>query len=158
MFYYPTIVTLHIIFAGIWLIFFAADIIIKKQYRDTTISEVQNELILLYLQLSNLFGMVGSIGIVATGIILVILNPGYGFFDMSHAHWLATKQIFFVLILLITFFKLIPKSKKLSNILAEGNSEEVNKQFEAVVKINMVVTILVILNFIFAITHRFIGS
>jgi hypothetical protein len=91
--YYPTLVTLHIIFAGMWLIFFAADIVIKNQIKGTDNWQIKSKFISLYLIFTNLFGIVGSTGIAITGIIIVILNPGYGFFDMSQAHWLATKQI-----------------------------------------------------------------
>ena len=32
---YLTIVSIHIVFAGIWLIFFAADIILKRQIENS---------------------------------------------------------------------------------------------------------------------------
>ena len=153
--FYPTLITVHIIFAGIWLIFFAADIILKRQIENAQQSEVKNKLISLYLQFTNLFGIVGSVGIAITGITLVVLNPGYGFFDMSHAHWLATKQILFVIILLNTFLRIIPASKKLRAFIDQGDNENVNKQFIIVTKINLLINILVILNLVFAITHRF---
>ena len=155
--YYPTLVTLHIIFAGMWLIFFAADILIKNQIRLAKEIELKSKLISLYLVFTNLFGIVGSIGIALTGIILVLLNPGYGFFDMSHAHWLATKQILFVIILLNTFLRIIPSAKKLRTAIESKNENDIDQQFASVAKINLLINVLVILNFIFAITHRFIG-
>jgi len=152
---YQTIVVLHIIFAGIWLIFFAADIILKNQIRASVSTDTKKNLISVYLKFTNLFGIVGSVGIAITGITMVILNPGYGFFDMSHAHWLATKQILFVIILLNTFFRIIPASKKLREILDQDDNENIDKQFGNVVKINLLINVLVILNLLFAITHRF---
>lgn len=152
---YQTIVVLHIIFAGIWLIFFAADIILKNQIRVSINTDTKKNLISVYLKFTNLFGIVGSVGIAITGITMVILNPGYGFFDMSHAHWLATKQILFVIILLNTFFRIIPASKKLREILDQNDNENIDKQFGNVVKINLLINVLVILNLLFAITHRF---
>ena len=83
------------------------------------------------------------------------MNPGYGFFDMSGAHWLATKQILFVIILLNTFMRIIPAAKKLRGFLNNGDNEKIEQQFDNVVKINLLINVLVILNFIFAITHRF---
>ena len=151
--YYPTMVTLHIIFAGIWLIFFAAELILKSRINSTTDKKIKTELISLYLVFTNLFGIVGSIGIAITGILLVIMNPGYGFFDMSHAHWLATKQILFVIILLNTFLRIIPAAKKVR--MAITNDEKTDTPFSSVVRINLLINILIILNFIFAITHRF---
>jgi uncharacterized membrane protein len=155
--YYPTIVTLHIIFAGIWLIFFAADILLKKQIRETTEKQIKSRFISLYLVFTNMFGIVGSGGIAITGIILVLLNPGYGFFDMSHAHWLATKQILFVIILLNTFLRIMPSAKKLRISLQNDEQEETDNLFRSIAKTNLLINTLVILNFIFAITHRFIG-
>lgn len=152
--HYQTIVALHIIFAGMWLIFFAADLIIKNKIEKCNTPETKQELISLYLQLSNLFGIVGSLGIAITGIIMVLQNPVYGFFDMSHAHWLATKQIIFVIILILTFVKIIPDSKKLRISLGSENSEEINKNLKKVFNSNNIVNILVLLNFLFAITHR----
>ena len=152
--YYPTLVTFHIIFAGAWLIFFAADIIIKKKIFSAS-NEIKNGFISLYLQLTNLFGIVGSMGIAITGIIMVIMNPGYGFFDMSHAHWLATKQIIFVIILILTFAKIIPSAKKLREAISSSINEEIETYLAAVIKFNKYINILVIINFIFAITHRF---
>ncbi|MFZ1289081.1 MAG: hypothetical protein WAR79_03265 [Melioribacteraceae bacterium] len=153
--HYQTIVALHIIFAGIWLIYFAADIIVKRKIETSNNPQTKNEMISLYLQLSNLFGIVGSIGIALTGIAVIIINSGYGFFDMSHAHWLATKQIIFVIILLISFLKIIPDSKKLRTAISNSDSEAANDLLKKVFNSNKIVNILVILNFIFAITHRF---
>ncbi len=153
--YYSTYVTLHIIFAGMWLIFFAADIILKNQIENASKIDVKNKLISLYLQFTNLFGIVGSVGIAITGIIMVLLNPSWGFFDMSHSHWLATKQILFVIILLNTFLRIIPASKKLRNLMGQDDNEATYNQYRSVTKINLIINILVILNFVFAITHRF---
>ena len=153
--FYPTYVTLHIVFAGMWLIFFAADIILKKQIENAEKSEIKNKLISLYLQFTNLFGIVGSVGIAVTGIILVLLNPGYGFFDMSHAHWLATKQILFVIILLNTFLRIIPASKKLRGFIEQNDTENISIQFGLIKKMNLLINVIVVLNFVFALTHRF---
>ncbi len=152
---YYTIVALHIIFAGAWLIFFATDIIVKRKIQSVTSSEIKNQFISLYLQLTNLFGIAGSVGIAITGITMVILNPGYGFFDMSHAHWLATKQIVFLVILFLTFAKIIPSAKKLREAISNSNNEEIETYLAVVTKYNKYINILVIINFIFAITYRF---
>lgn len=152
---YQTFVSIHIVFAGMWLIFFAADILLKRQIENTNDRSVKNKFISLYLQFTNLFGIVGAVGIAVTGIIIVVLNPGYGFFDMSHAHWLATKQIIFIIILLNTFLRIIPASKKLRSSIEKEENDNVDKQFNIVKRINLLINILVILNFVFAITHRF---
>ena len=153
--FYQTYITLHIVFAGMWLIFFAADIILKRQIESAKQPEIKNKFISLYLQFTNLFGIVGSVGIALTGILLVVLNPGYGFFDMSHAHWLATKQILFVIILLNTFLRIIPASKKLRGFIEQNDTDNISTQFGLIKKMNLLINVIVILNFVFALTHRF---
>jgi len=94
---------------------------------------------------------------------MILLNPGYGFFDMSANHWLATKQILMVVLLLIIFVFVIPAAKKIRNeINAEMEStskisDDTYKYLSKIYKLNMTVNIIVVLNFLFAITHRFIG-
>ena len=154
--FYPTFLTLHIIFAGVWLIYFAVDIVLKSKINETDEITLKHKLMGLYLNFSNLFGIVGFMGIAITGIFLVSTNPGYGYFDMSHAHWLATKQIIFVIILINTFFRIIPAAKKLRSYM-ESDQEKVNDQFHAVTRINLLINVMVIINFAFAITHRFLG-
>ena len=153
--FYQTYITLHIVFAGMWLIFFAADIILKRQIESAKQPDIKNKIISLYLQFTNLFGIVGSVGIAITGILLVVLNPGYGFFDMSHAHWLATKQILFVIILLNTFLRIIPASKKLRGFIEQNDTDNISTQFGLIKKMNLLINVIVILNFVFALTHRF---
>ncbi len=154
MSYYIELRSLHVLFAGMWIIFFAADLILRKQIETSTTEEIKNKFISLYLKFTNLFGIVGSIGIAITGIFLVMMSSTFGFFDMSSDHWLATKQILFIIILLNTFFRIIPASKKLRKSIEENNLEATDKQFTLIKKVNMLINILVILNFIFAITHR----
>ncbi|NMB80738.1 MAG: hypothetical protein GYA14_02860 [Ignavibacteria bacterium] len=80
--YYPTLVTLHIIFAGGWLFSIVTDIIFKRFIKNFNGTNKENTLIDLYLKVTNLPGIISSSGILITGIIMTLLNPGYGFFDM----------------------------------------------------------------------------
>ena len=90
---FPIYITLHIIFAGIWLSFFIIELILRSRI-NSKISPKDNAA--NYLVFTNVFGNTGAIGILFTGILLVV-NSGYGFFDMSSNHWLATKQIILVI-------------------------------------------------------------
>jgi len=147
---YPTYITLHIIFSGIWLAFFAVELILRSKI-NKGISV--NENVSNYLMFTNVFGISGSIGILITGILLV-LNSGYGFFDMSNNHWLATKQIILVVILILTAVMVIPTAKKIRTELA--NTKEIsNNNIRKIFKANLIINVLVILNLLFAITHRF---
>lgn len=161
--YYPSLVTLHIIFAGGWLFSIVTDIIFKRFIKNFNGTNKENTLIDLYLKVTNLPGIISSSGILITGIIMTLLNPGYGFFDMSANHWLATKQILMVILLAIIFAFIIPAAKKLrSEINTEIEkqnllTEDAVKHLKKIYKLNMIVNIIVLLNFLFAITHRFIG-
>ena len=148
---YPTYVTLHIIFSGIWLSFFVTEIIFRKKINNGfSVKENTSN----YLALTNIFGIIGTVGILVTGILLV-LNSGYGFFDMTSNHWLATKQIILVIILILTGAIVIPTAKKI-RIEIESNVEELTlSSLKKLFKTNLIINLLVILNLLFAITHRF---
>ncbi|MBX3009518.1 MAG: hypothetical protein KF816_15965 [Melioribacteraceae bacterium] len=160
---YPAILTLHIIFAGIWLVNFILDFPIRKMIKNTAGSVSQKTYISIYLYLINLLGMIGAIGILVTGISLVLLNPGYNFFQMSANHWLASKQILMVILLIVLGAFLIPTARKLrlglqansdnSDTLSAGVYSNLKKLF----KLNTIINFIVLINFLFAITHNFIG-
>ena len=153
--YYPTILTFHIVFAGLWLIYFIAEIILKSHIKNAANIESKNQAISLYLKFSNLFGIVGAIGIAITGVLLVWQNNGFGYFDMTNNHWLATKQILFVIILITTFVAVIPTSQEIKARMSGTEDNGVDKQLSKFYKANMIINIIVLVNFIFAITHRF---
>lgn len=160
MSFYPTLMTIHIICAGIWLVTFFTDTIFKNKIKSS-FDKPDKQLISLYLKFGNLFGSIGSFGILVTGIILVSMNPGYGFFDMTSNHWLATKQIIMVVILILIFTRILPTAKKLNaeieNNLKENSTEELKSNLNKMFKVTASVNGLVVLNLLFALTHRFIG-
>lgn len=150
---YPTLVTLHVIFAGIWLSFFIIELVLRKQInKNVEADKVSN-----YLTFTNTFGIVGSLGILITGIFLVTMNGQYGFFDMTSNHWLATKQIILVIILVMTGSLVIPNSNK---VRMKIDNEDINNNDGALKKLfraNLIINYLILLNLLFAITHRFYG-
>lgn len=148
---YPTYITLHILFAGIWLSFFATEFILRGRInREIAVKEnVSN-----YLMFTNIFGISGSIGILLTGILLV-LNSGYGFFDMSSNHWLASKQIILVLILIITFSMVIPTAGEIRRELEKDDELMPKSNLKKLFRANIIINVLVLINFLFAITYRF---
>lgn len=161
--FYPTLYTLHIIFAGIWLINLVSDSFLKGVISKNKHKSGERKFISLYLTFVNLFGMIGSTGILISGILITAMNPGYGFFQMSGNHWLAAKQIIMVVILLIIFVFVIPQAKKIRISLgkdletSEGVSEEGYRLLTKLFKINTAINLLVLINFLFAITHRYLG-
>lgn len=160
MSFYPTLMTLHIICAGIWLVTFFTDTIFKNKIKSS-FDKPDKQVISLYLKFGNLFGSIGSLGILITGIFLVSMNPGYGFFDMTSNHWLATKQIIMVVILILIFTQIIPTAKKLrteiENNLKGNSTEELKTNLNKMFKVTASVNGLVVLNLLLALTHRFIG-
>ncbi len=148
---YPTYITLHILFAGIWLSFFITELILRGRI-NKEVSVKEN--VLSYLMFTNIFGISGSIGILLTGIMLV-LNSGFGFFDMSSNHWLAAKQIILVVILLITFSMVIPTAGEIRRELEKDSDKMPMGNIKKLFKANIIINFLVLLNFLFAITYRF---
>lgn len=161
--FYPTILTLHIIFAGGWIISFISDIFLKSNITKNKGLSCEKNLINLYLKLSNLTGIIGATGILITGIILVLINPAYTFFEMTSNHWLTTKQILMVILLLIIFLYIIPSAKKLRAAIGENlnSSNPVNEEgynyLKKIFRLNGIINLIVIINFLLAITHRFIN-
>lgn len=160
---YPTIFTIHIVFAGTWLINLAVDYLLRSQISKNRNNIHESKLVSLYLLIVNLIGSIGAGGILLTGIILVGMNPGYGFFDMSANHWLASKQILMVILLIVLGAFLIPTAKKIrvdieKEIGGQNNlSDEALRNLRKLYKLNTTINIIVILNFLFAITHRYLG-
>ncbi len=156
---YQLIVTLHIIFVGIWLVNIPAGLILKKQISINKSQPIEGKFISLYLLFGNLFSMLGSIGILITGVVMILINmKGYSFFYMKADHWLASKQIIMVVILFMTFFSVKPIIKKIKNYSLKKNnasSDEMYSNLKKLYKFYMILNILVVLNFIFAVTHRF---
>lgn len=158
--YYPILITIHIIFAGGWLINFVIEPVIKRNISRSKGSSAEKIFISFYLKFSNLLGIIGATGILITGITMVILNPGFGFFQMTANHWLTTKQILMVILLLIIFLFIIPTAKKLRSKISvelekEPFTEEAYKYLNKIYRLNTAINIIVLLNFLFAITRRF---
>jgi len=147
-----------------WLINLISDSVLKGYILKNRNKSGEKKLIHLYLTFSNLFGMVGAIGILITGITLVSLNPFYGYFQMNGNHWLTAKQTLMAVLLIILGVFIIPTAKKVrSSIgndmenptgLGDTGYENLNKLF----KLNMVINIIVLINFLFAITHGLFGQ
>lgn len=160
---YPTILTFHIIFAGGWLINLISDIFLKNFINKNKSKKGEKKLIGLYLSLTNLIGIISATGILLTGIIMVLINPAYEFFQMTANHWLTTKQLLMVILLLIIFIFIIPNAKRLRASIGQDleNESPLNDEgynsLNKIYKLNTIINLIVIINFLFAITHRFIG-
>ncbi len=154
--FHPTNITLHIVIAGIWLSYFIIENRLKAQIKNSGTKETKLFVIKQYLKFSKVFMLIVSVGIAVTGILLVLFNSHYGFFNMSNNHWLATKQILFVIILINIFINLLPSIKKVTRLIEQNATEnEYEKFLRKIFKANLLINILALLNFLFAITHKF---
>ncbi len=161
---YLLISKLHVVFAGIWLINLLTDSILRGYILTNKNKIGEKKFIHLYLTFANLFGMIGAIGILITGVTMVFQNPVYGFFSMASNHWLATKQILMVVLLVILGGFIIPTAKKVRDAIGKDleNQEMMNdegyKNLKKIFKLNTAINIIVLINFLLAITHRFFGA
>ncbi|MEW6195752.1 MAG: hypothetical protein AB1521_11415 [Bacteroidota bacterium] len=159
---YVLIKTLHILFAGIWMTGLIIDSLLRSAVSLNKHKSGEKKFIRLYLNVTNILGIIGSSGILVSGIILVT-NSGYQFFQMDAQHWLTTKQIIMVIMLVIIFSLIIPTAKKIKTALGEDLesnqviSEEGYKNLYKLYKLNTVVNVLVLINFLLAATHWLIG-
>jgi len=151
---YNVLVIIHIIAAGIWLSNFIFSSVIKDQVKDNLRNNLS--LVSFYLKYSNIIGMVGSMLILLTGITLVVMSSHFTFFEMKANHWLSTKQIIMVVILIMIFSLLIPSAKKLKKALADNLSGD--SEFKSFNKINLTLNFLVLINFLLALSRWFMNS
>lgn len=158
---YTLLTWLHVTFAGIWLVSFISDPLFKSFISRSNKHKSEVELISLYLKYVNLLGMIGAIGILITGIWMVLSGMGYGFFDFSANHWLVSKQIVMVVILILLGWKLIPTAKKLRLAISGDlkspveDKTQIHENLKKLYVVNFQINILVIVNFLMAITRIF---
>ncbi len=147
---YPVIILLHLLSAVIWLGFFPVEIYLINSIKKESNTDFKKNQIQKLLTLTNLTGMIGAIGIIITGIALVLISPLYNFFEFKANHWLTTKQFIILIILLIIFAVIIPLSKKIKNF-SDTNSNE----FKRFVRWAYIEKTLVLINFLLAFFHRY---
>lgn len=160
---YPPVLVLHILSAVVWLGTFPAQLIIEKFLKGVKGTPAEAKMVSLYLFLLNIAGMIGMIGILLSGIFMVFILPYYSFFSFASNHWLAAKQVLMIVIAFVIFAVVIPKGKKAKSLLKESGDEpeQLGSEFYAaldkVSKAALTANILVLINFLLAITHRFIN-
>lgn len=148
---YNIVVTLHIILAGIWLTNVLLNLSIKLNGSD----QLQRKTIIsLFLKLTNLIGMIGAVGILITGIYMTVANPAYSFFQFSANHWLVSKQVVMIVILVMIFAMLIPNAKAIRSQLMGGGESLDIVVLAKLNKITWTINILVIINILFALSRR----
>ncbi len=163
MFTYAILLVIHIICAVVWLGIFPADLLLRKSIRANKQKSEEKVLISIWLKLINLGGMIGLTGLLITGIILSIIL-GYGFFQFASGanHWLYTKQIIMIILMILTFAFIIPTAKKvrvkLNDNLKDSSSfnDEAYQNLNKLFNLSTLVNIFVLINFLLAIIKRFL--
>jgi putative copper export protein len=151
---YNIIVPLHIICAGIWISTIIAAPLAKKRITSDNDTN-QKSLILCFLKYTNIVGIIGSIGLLITGVLMVLMNDAYGFFKFSSDHWLVTKQIIMLIILGMVFLQVIPAAKKVRAALESEGKEEILAKVGKLNSTSQIVIILVVINILLAFSKNF---
>lgn len=149
---YFTLVTLHVLFAGIWLTNILFSLFVKLKNDNT---ELSNGIISLFLKYTNLAGIIGAMGILTTGVIITITNPDFQFFQFTANHWLVTKQIIMVVILALIFAVLIPTAKAVRLQITKNDKKALTNILVKLGKIMWIINILVVINILLALSRRF---
>jgi len=157
--YYNTILAFHILFGGMWFVNLVINAILNKKVKNEIDFSIKKNIIAVQLVLTKIIGAIGAGGILLTGILLVSQNPGYGFFVFSANHWLVSKQVIMVVLLVMIFAMMIPQSKSLrtSAMEAESMNDDIAQKLSKVNTTSLIMNTLVVINILFALSHRFMG-
>jgi uncharacterized membrane protein len=160
-FYLPLLV-LHILSAVVWLSALPSQLVIARAVKKAKGRPAEGRLTSVYISISNIFGIVGMSGIIITGVFLVFILPYYSFFDFSSNHWLAAKQVIIIILAPLVFGRIIPLAKKIKKLRgpdsdkAFDGGEDYYKTLKSFFSVSLAANILVLINFLLAVTHRFI--
>lgn len=158
MYGYDVLLVLHKIFAVFWLSMIPADFLITRHIKSAKGKPGERKLISLWLKMLNMTGMVGLTGILITGVWMVFIQPYFGFFRMTDNHWLASKQIITMVIIILTGVYFIPLGKKIRLSLGDEDetselADESYKNIKKLSNIAVITSVLIGLNYLFAITR-----
>lgn len=160
MLLYAILLVIHVLSSVVWLGLFPADLILRKSIRDSKGKPEEPGLILSWLKILNIGGIIGLTGVLFSGLLLTI-KFDYGFFQFAAGanHWLYTKQLIMVILIIIVGAFLIPNAKKVSGVIKDSANSPDELLYKNINKLGAFVSlqnILVLLNFLLALTRRFI--
>lgn len=152
----------HIISAGLWLSLLVYGIVSRGRIAAAKGTASEKSLILNWISSLNLIGIIGSLGVLLTGLYLTIVMD-YGFFKFASGgnHWLYTKQFIMVIILILVGAVMIPTAKKIKSELVPGLksdqplTEEAYKLLGKLKTVDLSINVLIILNTLMAFSRYF---
>lgn len=158
---HPILFVIHVLAAVVWLGSLPAQLIIFKSIKSAGEIQTRNNLISLFLKLTNIGGIIGMTGVLITGVIMTAVLPYYGFFEFTVNHWLVSKQVLMVILILLVFGFVIPKAMQIrlsiEGAVSKNDSQEnILKLVKSLNSFLLTTNILVLLNFLFALSFRFI--
>ena len=152
---YTVFVILHIISAGTWIGLGVVTVLLTglRKKAQGTLGELY--LIRAGVLFGAVMGNIGGIGILITGGAMAGIR--YSWFPFSTLPWLAIKQTIFVILLIMTFAIMVPKSKKIRAMSGEelggknpggGASLALRTMMDQVHTIGMFMQMLILTNII----------
>lgn len=159
----PILKIVHIVSAGLWLSLLVYGMILRSRINNTKGMPEEKGLILTWISSLNLIGIVGSMGVLLTGLYLTLARD-YGFFKFASGanHWLYTKQFVMVIILILIGAVMIPSAKKIKGLLLPGlkSDQPLNEEAYTLLgklkRVDISINTLVILNILMAFSRYFL--
>ncbi len=154
---------IHVVSAGLWLSLLIYGFILRGRMAQAKGTPEEKGLILTWISSMNVLGIVGSMGVLLTGLYLTVAMD-YGFFKFASGanHWLYTKQFVMVIILILIGAVMIPTAKKIKGLLLPDLksdrplSEGAYALLGKLKRVDISMSALVILNILMAFSRYFI--
>lgn len=154
---------IHVVSAGLWLSLLIYGFILRGRMAQAKGTPEEKGLILTWISSMNVLGIVGSMGVLLTGLYLTIAMD-YGFFKFASGanHWLYTKQFVMVIILILIGAVMIPTAKKIKGLLLPDLKsdrplgEDAYALLGKLKRVDISMSALVILNILMAFSRYFI--
>ncbi len=155
---------IHVVSAGLWLSLLIFGFILRGRMAQAKGTPEEKGLILTWISSMNILGIVGSLGVLLTGIIMSVMVDVYGFFKFASGanHWLYTKQFVMVIILILIGAVMIPTAKKIKGLLLPDlkSDRPLGENAYALLgklkRVDISISVLVILNILMAFTRYFL--
>ncbi len=149
---YSLLLDIHIISYTLWLVVFGVSLYMFwaiKKARGTT---KEKPLMQRERKLTMMGTHTSILGIILSGGAMVSIpsGPQWGWFNFSQYAWLGTKQVIFIIILIIAFGVAMPVEKKLKKLFKEHSDDSVSDEQRAQYKkawlFSLAVFLLVLVN------------
>lgn len=143
---------IHIISFILWLIIIGISLFMYFGIKRAIGTEKEKPLIQRERKITMIGSHTAILGILLSGSAMVSLpsGPNWGWFNFSQYAWLGTKQVIFIIIMIIAFVIATPVEKRLKNLFKEQPNENVTdeqrSQYHKAWMLSLVVFVLVLVN------------